>query len=147
MTWRCQTSRPSVAAIAITETVIPSPAAAVRSPPRYCCTARTARLSAEIEISTTWNIAASASALPWPKRWVSSSGRAAIHTAASVARLATRSSAVSARLPNIAVDPVDQAAQVLSPASSAATAMLASAALRLSAAAFPDNFMAGHPHG
>ncbi len=92
------------------ETAMPTPGSSTVACPNICSTARTASPIAESEISTTWNIAASASALPWPKRWLASLGMAAIHTPISVARLATRSSPVSARLPSIASDPVESTA-------------------------------------
>ena len=65
---------------------------------------------AEIEISATCAIAASASALPWPKRWSRSAGMAATRTANRVTSEATRSSPVSASEPSIATEPVAQAA-------------------------------------
>ena len=78
-----------------------------------------------------WESAASASALPWPKRWFASAGCAATYTPTSVARLAIRSSAVSARLPSMAVESVCHNAHVLAAASTIATEMEAIAALRL----------------
>ena len=81
-----------------------------------------------------WKIAASASALPCPKRWSSSAGIDAIHTPVSVARLAIRSSAESARLPSMAVEPVRQLAQLLSATSTSATVIDAIAAERASQA-------------
>ena len=51
-----------------------------------------------------------------------------MRTPASVIRLAMRSSPVSARLPSIAIEPVDQAAQTLSASRPSATRTLATAA-------------------
>ena len=70
--------------------------------------------SADTVMRMTWISAASASALPWPKRCSASAGIAAQRTPRKVTMLATRSSAVSARLPSIATEPVSQLAQTFS---------------------------------
>ena len=67
---------------------------------------------------------------------LSSAGCAATHTPTSVTTLATRSSAVSARLPSIAVEPVASTAHLFSTRRSSAIAIEAKAALRVSGRAW-----------
>ena len=75
--------------------------------------------------------AASASALPWPNRCSASAGIAAQRTPKKVTRLAMRSSAVSARLPSMATDPVSMLAQTFSATRNKAMETLAMAARRV----------------
>ena len=85
---------------------MPRPIASVWAPLIRRSIARQAMPIAETEISATWASATNASALPCPKRWSLSAGTAAILTPRRVVMLAITSSAVSARLPSIAVEPV-----------------------------------------
>lgn len=92
------------------DTPMPNSAPLVGSLLPKASTARQPIPAAEAVISMTWNSAASASALPCPKRWSWSAGCAASRTPYSVTQLASRSSPESARLPSIATEPVVQAA-------------------------------------